>query len=218
MTILVSLENRRKKLTAAVALGAAAVAGATVVGTTQANADTRIDNNTIEVTAGDTMSGISAKYGVDMNQLAQSNGVQNPNLIVVGQRLHLNATNNNQQSAQAVQQPAQQQTQAVQAVQSAPAAQASASTQTTNTSVSNYQAPSLGGSEQAAKDWIASRESGGNYNATNGQYIGKYQLSASYLNGDYSPANQERVANQYVQGRYGSWTAAQSFWQSHGWY
>lgn len=215
MTILVSLENRRKKLTAAVALGAAAVAGATVVGTTQANADTRIDNNTIEVTAGDTMSGISSKYGVDMNQLAQSNGIQNPNLIVVGQRLHLNATNNNQQSAQAVQQPAQQQTQAV---QSAPAAQASASTQTTNTSVSNYQAPSLGGSEQAAKDWIASRESGGNYNATNGQYIGKYQLSASYLNGDYSPANQERVANQYVQGRYGSWTAAQSFWQSHGWY
>lgn len=215
MTILVSLENRRKKLTAAVALGAAAVAGATVVGTTQANADTRIDSNTIEVTAGDTMSGISSKYGVDMNQLAQSNGVQNPNLIVVGQRLHLNATNSNQQSAQTVQQPAQQQTQTA---QSAPAAQASASTQTTNTSVSNYQAPSLGGSEQAAKDWIASRESGGNYNATNGQYIGKYQLSASYLNGDYSPANQERVANQYVQGRYGSWTAAQSFWQSHGWY
>lgn len=215
MTILVSLENRRKKLTAAVALGAAAVAGATVVGTTQANADTRIDSNTIEVTAGDTMSGISSKYGVDMNQLAQSNGVQNPNLIVVGQRLHLNATNSNQQSAQTVQQPAQQQTQTA---QSAPAAQASASTQTTNTSTSNYQAPSLGGSEQAAKDWIASRESGGNYNATNGQYIGKYQLSASYLNGDYSPANQERVANQYVQGRYGSWTAAQSFWQSHGWY
>lgn len=215
MTILVSLENRRKKLTAAVALGAAAVAGATVVGTTQANADTRIDSNTIEVTAGDTMSGISSKYGVDMNQLAQSNGVQNPNLIVVGQRLHLNATNSNQQSAQTVQQPAQQQTQTA---QSAPAAQASASTQTTNTSVSNYQAPSLGGSEQAAKDWIASRESGGNYNATNGQYIGKYQLSASYLNGDYSPANQERVANQYVQGRYGSWTAAQSFWQNHGWY
>lgn len=215
MTILVSLENRRKKLTAAVALGAAAVAGATVVGTTQANADTRIDSNTIEVTAGDTMSGISSKYGVDMNQLAQSNGVQNPNLIVVGQRLHLNATNSNQRPAQTVQQPAQQQTQTA---QSAPAAQASASTQTTNTSVSNYQAPSLGGSEQAAKDWIASRESGGNYNATNGQYIGKYQLSASYLNGDYSPANQERVANQYVQGRYGSWTAAQSFWQSHGWY
>jgi hypothetical protein len=59
---------------------------------------------------------------------------------------------------------------------------------------------------------------GGNYGATNGQYIGKYQLSAAYLNGDYSAANQERVADQYVASRYGSWTAAQAFWQSHGWY
>lgn len=41
---------------------------------------------------------------------------------------------------------------------------------------------------------IAQRESSGSYDATNGQYIGRYQLSASYLNGDYSPANQERVA------------------------
>ena len=34
------------------------------------------------------------------------------------------------------------------------------------------------------------KESGGSYSARNGQYIGKYQLSASYLNGDYSAANQ----------------------------
>ncbi|MEY8442477.1 peptidase M23, partial [Lactobacillaceae bacterium 24-114] len=30
--------------------------------------------------------------------------------------------------------------------------------------------------------------------------------------------NQERVADSYVASRYGSWTAAQAFWQSHGWY
>ena len=41
---------------------------------------------------------------------------------------------------------------------------------------------------------------------------------ASYLNGDYSPANQERVADQYVAGRYGSWDAAKSFWLANGWY
>ena len=81
----------------------------------------------------------------------------------------------------------------------------------------NYQA-SGSSSEEAAKTWIANKESGGSYTATNGQYIGKYQLSASYLNGDYSAANQERVANQYVTSRYGSWVAAQQFWQSHGWY
>lgn len=209
------------------------MAGTTLVGTTQAHADTLIDSNTVEVTAGDTLSGVAAKYGVDMNQLAQMNQIQNPNLIVVGQRLHLN--DDSQAAAaqpQATQQPVQQQAQAVQSAPApaatasyqAPAAQPQAQapqapvqTATTN-STASYQAPALGGNEQAAKDWIASRESGGNYNATNGQYIGKYQLSASYLNGDYSPANQERVANNYVQSRYGSWTAAQSFWQAHGWY
>ena len=43
----------------------------------------------------------------------------------------------------------------------------------------------------------------------NGRYIGRYQLTDSYLNGDYSAENQERVADAYVAGRYGSWTAAQ---------
>lgn len=212
------------------------MAGTTLVGTTQAHADTLIDSNTVEVTAGDTLSGVAAKYGVDMNQLAQTNQIQNPNLIVVGQRLHLNGSQAAAAQPQATQQPVQQQ---AQAVQSAPAPAATASYQApaaqpqvqapqapTQTqapapapaATASYQAPALGGNEQAAKDWIASRESGGNYNATNGQYIGKYQLSASYLNGDYSPANQERVANNYVQSRYGSWTAAQSFWQAHGWY
>lgn len=80
------------------------------------------------------------------------------------------------------------------------------------------QSAPLSGSEEAAKNWIVSRESGGNYNARNGQYVGKYQLSASYLGGDYSPAHQDAVANQYVKGRYGSWTNAQAFWASHGWY
>ena len=92
----------------------------------------------------------------------------------------------------------------------------SASLQTQATS-SNYSS-SVSGNDAAAKAWIAARESGGSYSARNGQYVGKYQLSASYLNGDYSEANQERVADQYVANRYGSWSAAQSFWQSHGWY
>ncbi|WP_459798054.1 aggregation-promoting factor C-terminal-like domain-containing protein, partial [Pediococcus parvulus] len=60
--------------------------------------------------------------------------------------------------------------------------------------------------------------SGGSYTARNGQYVGKYQLSASYLNGDYSAANQEKVANSYVSSRYGSWTAAKAFWVANGWY
>ena len=94
---------------------------------------------------------------------------------------------------------------------------APAATTTQAQSSSNYTSTATG-SEASAKAWIANRESGGSYSATNGQYVGKYQLSASYLNGDYSAANQERVADNYVKSRYGSWTAAQSFWQANGWY
>lgn len=65
---------------------------------------------------------------------------------------------------------------------------------------------------------IAQAESGNSYTARNGQYIGKYQLSASYLHGDYSPANQERVARQYAVSRYGSIGAAAAFHQAHGWW
>lgn len=82
----------------------------------------------------------------------------------------------------------------------------------------NYAAATGSSSEQAAKNWIAQRESGGNYGARNGQYIGKYQLSASYLHGDYSSANQERVADQYVMTRYHSWSNAKSFWEQNGYY
>ena len=50
---------------------------------------------------------------------------------------------------------------------------------------------------QRTKEWIAQKESSGSYTAQNGKYYGRYQLSLSYLNGDLSEANQEKVANQY---------------------
>lgn len=92
-----------------------------------------------------------------------------------------------------------------------------AATSTAASTSSNYSS-NLSSSDEEAKAWIAARESSGSYTAQNGQYYGKYQLNSSYLNGDYSAANQDRVADQYVANRYGSWTAAQAFWQSHGWY
>ena len=137
------------------------------------------------------------------------------------------ATSQVQSSATPVSAPAQSQV----SVQSQAPVQSAAQQSTVSAATQqNYNAPvqtqaasstyssSVSGNDAAAKAWIAARESGGNYSARNGQYVGKYQLSASYLNGDYSEANQERVADQYVTSRYGSWSAAQSFWQSHGWY
>lgn len=96
--------------------------------------------------------------------------------------------------------------------------QTQASSNQNNTAVNTAAVSSTNGSDGSAKEWIANQESGGSYSARNGQYVGKYQLSASYLNGDYSAANQERVANNYVTSRYGSWSAAKSFWEANGWY
>lgn len=72
--------------------------------------------------------------------------------------------------------------------------------------------------EKKAKNWVAYRESRGRYFVSNGQCFGRYQLLRSYLHGDYSRVNQERTANRYVKGRYGSWTRAKKFWQAHHWY
>lgn len=183
---------------------------------TMASADT-----TYTVQSGDTLSSIVQKFNnvVSVDQLAQDNNLANPNLIMVGQQLTIKDGTGDQSQA-----PAQ-----TPAVNAAPATTGTGYTGYTGyqqqsaqasyaAPATTYQAPAMGGGEDAARNWIAARESGGSYNARNGQYIGKYQLSASYLNGDYSPANQERVAQQYVSGRYGSWRAAQAHWQANGWY
>lgn len=125
------------------------------------------------------------------------------------------------QSAAAASQAALQSQQA--ASQSAAATSTAYTTMAaTSTSSTSSYTSSLSSSEEAAKEWIAQKESGGSYTVQNvnhyGNYYGKYQLSISYLNGDLSAANQEKVADQYVASRYGSWTAAQAFWESHGWY
>lgn len=107
---------------------------------------------------------------------------------------------------------------AIQATQATQAAQpAQPQTSSAQNSSGSY-ATHNGFSAGSAKEAIAMTESGGSYTAQNGQYYGRYQLSSSYLGGDFSPANQERVADSYVAGRYGSWDAAWAFHQAHGWY
>lgn len=103
------------------------------------------------------------------------------------------------------------------AEQRAASSSSSAESGSSNSSASTYTSD-VSGDEAAAKEWIAQKESGGSYTARNGRYIGRYQLSSSYLGGDYSPAHQEEVADAYVKNRYGSWSAAKAFWQRMGWY
>lgn len=194
-----------------VALSIACAAGFTVAGAAAANADT------VTVKSGDTLSQIADENNTTVSSIQSLNSLQNIHLIFPGQKLVINANNGNaavstQQSAQTTQQASQQQT-TQQASQQQTMQQASQqqTMQTTQQAVASS-------SEQAARDWIASRESGGSYTAQNGNYYGKYQLSSAYLGGDYSAENQERVANSYVLNRYGSWANAKSHWLQNGWY
>lgn len=104
--------------------------------------------------------------------------------------------------------------QAPEVQETAPVIQETAPVQNTTGTYSTHNGYTVG----SAKEAIAMAESGGSYTATNGQYIGRYQLSSSYLGGDYSAENQERVADNYVAQRYGSWEAAWAFHQANGWY
>mgnify|MGYP002762331247 CR=1 FL=1 len=203
-----------------VALSIACAAGFTVAGAAAANADT------VTVKSGDTLSQIADENNTTVSSIQSLNSLQNIHLIFPGQKLVINANNGDaavstQQSAQTVQQASQQQTtqqasqqQTVQQASQQQTTQQASQQQTTQTT----QQAVASSSEQAARDWIASRESGGSYTAQNGNYYGKYQLSSAYLGGDYSAENQERVANSYVLNRYGSWANAKSHWLQNGWY
>lgn len=203
----------RSKITKfSVAILSTVTLGSTIL-TTAANAD-----EIYTVKSGDTLSGIEYSLNKDTNysKLAKANKISNVNLIYVGQKLLIKsdgeikaATKSEVKSTPTVKNISS-------TTSSSSAANSSASTSTQSSASTTTSSTSS--SEAAAKAWIANKESGGSYTATNGQYIGKYQLSSSYLNGDYSAANQEKVANLYVASRYGSWSAAKAFWQANGSY
>ncbi len=78
----------------------------------------------------------------------------------------------------------------------------------------------LSKSERSAKNWIAFNESRYDYTVWNNNHTcyGRFQLTKSYLNGNYSKTNQEKTAERYVHNRYGSWKKAKAFWKQNGWY
>nr|WP_231853925.1 LysM peptidoglycan-binding domain-containing protein [Streptococcus sp. DD04] len=143
------------------------------------------------VKSGDTLSSIAASHQTIVEKIAEKNKISNINLISVGQILELDEAASEQVTAEK-------------------------SAKTEETSVNSNSG--LNNEDAEAKEWIAQKESSGSYTAQNGQYYGRYQLTITYLNGDLSPENQEKVANEYVTNRYGSWSAAKNFWLANGWY
>ena len=149
------------------------------------------------VKSGDTLSAIAKEKNTTVDAIAKKNKISNVNLISVGQVLEIEDANTTQKTTE----------------------QATTSkTDTTQVTTTVSASEGLSAEDAAAKEWIAQKESSGSYTAQNGQYYGRYQLTLTYLNGDLSPANQEKVANQYVVNRYGSWSAAKNFWLANGWY
>ncbi|MGI2822707.1 putative cell wall hydrolase LytN precursor [Streptococcus mitis] len=188
------------------------------------------ESSTYTVKEGDTLSEIAETHNTTVEKLAENNHIDNVHMIYVGQELVIDGpvapvatpapTTYAAPAAQdeTVLAPAAETKEVTE--ETAPVASASVAEETVATTETSAPVPAatVSGSEAEAKEWIAQKESGGSYTATNGQYIGRYQLTDSYLNGDYSAANQERVADAYVAGRYGSWSAAKNFWLNNGWY
>ena len=185
------------------------------------------ESSTYTVKEGDTLSEIAETHNTTVEKLAENNHIDNIHLIYVGQELVIDgpvapaatpapttyaapAAQDETVSAPVVE--------TTEVVEETPVASEAVAEETVVSTEASAPAATVSGSEAEAKEWIAQKESGGSYTATNGQYIGRYQLTDSYLNGDYSAENQERVADAYVAGRYGSWSAAKNFWLNNGWY
>ncbi|EUJ17284.1 LysM peptidoglycan-binding domain-containing protein [Listeria aquatica] len=208
-----------KKNVLKMAVATLTVGVTTVVGGHLANAES------VSVAKGDTLSKIANEHNTTVANLAQLNGIANINLIYVGQSLEV-GNGGATQTAQPATQAAASQGQATTQKQQAPSQSQTQSSQprqqqaTQQTQTQAKPANTGSSSDQQAKEWIAQRESGGSYGArsASGKYIGRYQLTNSYLKGDYSQANQERVANSYVQSRYGSWSNAKAHHEQYGWY
>lgn len=176
------------------------------------------ESSTYTVKEGDTLSEIAETHNTTVEKLAENNHIDNIHLIYVGQELVIDGPAAPVASASTTYAAPAAQDETV----SVPAAETTEVEEETpvasETVAEETVASTVSGSEAEAKEWIAQKESGGSYTATNGRYIGRYQLTDSYLNGDYSAENQERVADAYVAGRYGSWSAAKTFWLNNGWY
>lgn len=217
------------KFTKSIAAMAAISVGIMFAVTANVDANAKVKHT---VQNGDTISGLSQQYHVSQKKIQKANKGKDINAIYVGEvfvfdgkghvKIDKNSakapvnTNSNNANTQTTASAAntnsvaapQATTQSAAPVQQAPVAAAAPT--------SPAPAASAPVASNGTMDGIAQAESGNNYNARNGQYIGKYQLSASYLNGDYSPAHQEEVAQQYAVSRYGSVQAAAAYHAAHG--
>ncbi|NDR77144.1 LysM peptidoglycan-binding domain-containing protein [Fructilactobacillus sanfranciscensis] len=211
------------KFTKSIAVMAAISVGIMFAVTANVDANAKVKHT---VQNGDTISGLSQQYHVSQKKIQKANKGKDINTIYVGEVFVFDGKGHVKIDKNSAKAPVNTNSSNANTQTTASAANTSsvAAPQATTQSAAPVQqastAPAPAASAPVASngtmDGIAQAESGNNYNARNGQYIGKYQLSASYLNGDYSPAHQEEVAQQYAVSRYGSVQAAAAYHAAHG--
>lgn len=151
----------------------------------------------VTIKSGDTFSNLSDRYNVFVSVLERVNHKQNDDQLLVGEKILIPTTKK---------------------IADKSAAHVKHVTSRSNRDYQSSAEETWNQSNADAKAWISFHESTNSYTAENGQYYGRYQLDRAYLHGDYSPANQERVASQYVTSRYGSWVNAKAHWETYNWY
>lgn len=173
-----------------------------------ASADTKV----YKVKGGDTLSKIAKEHRTTVDKLAKDNGIENINLIIVGDKISVNGTllsksDKKDEDKVAKQTPVSTTKQEV--VVSEPVAQAN---------LSVYDQFIQAGGTQEMWDVIVMPESGGNPNATNGKYYGLFQGDVAYGWPTGDVATQTKGAINYAVERYGSISGAIAFRIAHNWW
>ncbi|WEV54321.1 LysM peptidoglycan-binding domain-containing protein [Leuconostocaceae bacterium ESL0723] len=190
-----------KKIALLIAAGAASFF---VAGAQPANADDSAANNqkTYTVQSGDTLSYIANLFGIDVNSIAQQNNIANIDRINAGQPLKFEIDEATAQNA-------------VNRVQELQQKQDELSAAAPKIDV---QVPSIGEALQT----LINRESGGNVNASNGDYFGLGQLSSqlrAVYGGNSTDYNDQLNAMQaYIRDTYGTPENALAHSNAYGWY
>ena len=203
----------------------------TVAGIATAAMATDVSADTYTVKSGDTLSSIAANHNTTVDRILNVNKIADANLIFVGEQFELDdqvaastpavtpassAVATQQSAATSVASVAPAASQATS--QAAPASSA-ATTQTTSTSSasgSTYDQFIAAGGTSELWESVVMPESGGNVNASNGQYHGLGQTNQSWGTG--SVENQTKGMLDYANSRYGSIDSAISFRAANGWW
>lgn len=209
----------------------------TVAGVATAAMATDVSADTYTVKSGDTLSSIAADHNTTVDRILNVNKIADSNMIFVGEQFELDDQAANAQTQAVAPASSAATTQQSVAASVAPAASqapsqaaapASSAATTTKTSTASNSASSSSASGSTYDQFIAAGgtselwesvvmpESGGNVNASNGQYHGLGQTNQSWGTG--SVENQTKGMLNYADSRYGSIDNAISFRAANGWW